>query len=157
MSESSTRKSSLLPGVALTLALVPSVFAAQNPDTAPQAATASFKAHVLSRAELDALLKDPQKVLVIDVRRPDEISSIGGLPVYLSIQADDLERELAWIPKGRTIVTLSNHTVRSARAADLLASHGFKVAGAASALSYEQEGGTLTKIAPQPPSATAKP
>jgi rhodanese-related sulfurtransferase len=113
------------------------------------------RAHVLTRDELDKLLARPQDLLVIDVRRPDEVSKIGGLPVYLSIQLDDLEKGLAWIPKGRTIVTVSNHAKRAARAADLLATRGFKVAGAAGVQTYEQEGGKLTKIVPPPPPSAA--
>ena len=109
----------------------------------------AFKAHVLSRTELDALLAHPNNVLLIDVRRPDELTSIGGFPVYLSIQASDLEKDLAWIPKDRQIVTVSNHAGRAGKAADLLASKGFKVAGAAGVQNYEKEGGTLTKIAPK--------
>lgn len=112
------------------------------------------KAHVLSRAELDKLLAQPGKVLVIDVRRPDEVSDIGGVPVYLSIQVGDLEKSLAWIPKDRLIVTLSNHAGRAGKAADLLAAHGFKVAGAAGAQTYEKEGGTLVKVA-KPATTTA--
>jgi len=112
--------------------------------TAAVKASAS-KAHVLSREELDRLLAQPGKVLVIDVRRPDEVSDIGGLPVYLSIQVSDLEKSLAWIPKDRLIVTLSNHAARAAKAADLLAAKGFSVAGAAGAQTYEQQGGTLAK------------
>src|SRR4051812_10937900 len=116
----------------------------------------AFKAHVLSRNELDALLAHPNKVLFIDVRRPDELTSIGGFPVYLSIQAADLEKDLAWIPKDRQIVTVSNHAGRAGKAADLLASKGFKVAGAAGVQNYEKEGGTLTMIAPKPaPAQTA--
>jgi rhodanese-related sulfurtransferase len=111
------------------------------------------KAHLLSRDELDKLLAQPGKVLVIDVRRPDEVSEIGGLPVYLSVQAADLEKSLAWIPKDRLIVTLSNHAGRAAKAADLLAGHGFKVAGAAGAQTYEKDGGKLTRIAKQAPAA----
>ena len=118
---------------------------------APTSAPAS-QAHVLTREELDKLLAQPQNLLVIDVRRPDEVSKIGGLPVYLSIQLNDLEKSLAWIPKGRTIVTVSNHAKRAGTAADLLASKGFKVAGAAGVQTYEQEGGKLTKIVPPPPS-----
>lgn len=41
-------------------------------------------------------------------RRPDELASIGGFPVYLSVQAAELEKSLAWIPKDRTLVTVSN-------------------------------------------------
>lgn len=113
-------------------------------------AAAASKSHVLSRAELDALLAKPDKLLIIDVRRPDEVSAIGGLPVYLSVQAGDVEKSLAWIPKDRIIVTVSNHAARAIKAADLLVSHGFKVAGAAGVQTYEQQGGTLTKVTRPP-------
>jgi rhodanese-related sulfurtransferase len=127
---------------------------AQDTGHTPPAATANSadsQAHVLTRAELDKLLARPQDLLVIDVRRPDEVSKIGGLPVYLSIQLDDLGKSLAWIPKGRTIITVSNHAKRAGKAADLLASKGFKVAGAAGVQTYEQEGGKLTKVVIPPP------
>jgi rhodanese-related sulfurtransferase len=104
------------------------------------------QAKTLTRAELDQLLATPDKVLLIDVRRPDEVSSIGGFPVYLSIQAGELEKHLDAIPKDRIIVTVSNHAARAGHAADLLASHGFNVAGAVGAETYEKDGGTLTKV-----------
>jgi rhodanese-related sulfurtransferase len=122
-------------------------------EAAPQAP--KFKAHVLDRGELDQLLAHPAQYLVIDVRRPDEISTIGGLPVFLNIQAQNLEQELAWIPKGRTIVTVSNHAARAGVAADLLTSKGFKVAGAAGVQTYEQQGGVLTKFPAPPPTPRA--
>jgi rhodanese-related sulfurtransferase len=129
-------------------AATPLAYSADLPSGGSAAAKApASKAHVLSREELDKLLSQPAKVLVIDVRRPDEVSEIGGVPVYLSIQAGDLEKSLAWIPKDRLIVTLSNHAGRAAKAADLLAARGFKVAGAAGAQTYEQQGGTLAKVA----------
>jgi rhodanese-related sulfurtransferase len=105
-------------------------------------------AKVLKRAEIDALLAQPSTVLVIDVRRPDEISSIGGFPVYLNVQAGDLEKRLPSIPKDRVIITVSNHAARAGRAADLLQKNGFNVAGAAGAQDYEADGGVLVKIAP---------
>jgi len=111
----------------------------------------AFKAHALTRPELDALLATPEKVLIIDVRRPDELTAIGGFPVYLSIQLADLENKLAFIPKDRQIVTVSNHAARAGKAADLLASKGFKVAGAVGAQTYEADGGTLLHITPPPP------
>jgi rhodanese-related sulfurtransferase len=114
------------------------------------------KAKVLTRAELDQLLATPDKVLLIDVRRPDEISTNGGFPVYLSIQIGDLEKHLDAIPKDRIIVTVSNHAARGGKAADLLASHGFNVAGAVGAETYEKEGGTLTKIEPPKKVVTAE-
>ena len=95
---------------------------------APSLALAETKK--LTRAEFDALRADPSKLLVLDVRRPDELTSIGGFGIYLSIQNSELEKSLAWIPKDRTIVTVSNHASRAGRAADLLTKDGFTVAGA---------------------------
>src|SRR5215831_3719321 len=109
------------------------------------------QAKVLTRTEVDELLNKPDQVLILDVRRPDEIKDVGGFSVYLNIQINDLEKSLAWIPKDRTIIALSNHAARGGRAADILSKAGFKVAGAAGAEDYESQGGKLTKIVPPPP------
>ncbi len=137
--------------ILLTLLAVATAFAQQGgapkQDGKKDKAPAS-QAKVLTSAEFDQLLASPEKVLLIDVRRPDEISSNGGFPVYLSIQASDLEKHLAEIPRDRLIVTVSNHAARGGRAADLLASKGFKVAGTIGAETYEADGGKLVvKIA----------
>jgi len=122
-----------------------------------QTATHASQAHTLTRADLDKLLATPDKLVVIDVRRPDELTSIGGFPAYLSIQLADLEKYVAYIPKDRAVVTVSNHAGRARKAADVLASKGFKVAGAIGAQDYEAQGGQLTKIAPkQAATANAK-
>jgi rhodanese-related sulfurtransferase len=113
---------------------------------APQGKAAQSKAKVLKRAELDDLLSHPDRILLLDLRRPDEVSTIGGFPVYLSIQIGDLEKHLSEIPKDRIIVTVSNHAGRAGRAADLLGSKGFNIAGAVGAQTYESEGGKLLKI-----------
>jgi rhodanese-related sulfurtransferase len=136
---------------ASTLASALAQAADQAPAAPARAERTPSKAHLLTREELDALLAEPSKVLVIDVRRPDEVSAIGGLPVYLSIQQKDLANSLDWIPKDRQIVTFSNHAGRAARAADLLASRGFNVAGAAGAQTYEKDGGTILHIPVPPP------
>jgi len=136
---------------------------AQQPGISPPSADThtaaaqepAFKAKKLNRAELDAYLAHPDQILLIDVRRPDEITSIGGFPVYLSIQVKDLKDHLNAIPTDRTIITVSNHAARAGVAADLLAANGFKVAGAVGAQLYEAEGGTLLKLAPVKPTATA--
>ena len=105
----------------------------------------------LTRGRLDALLKEPGQILVLDVRRPDELQAIGGFPVYVSIQAKELEQHLAFLPKDRAIVTVSNHAGRAGKAAELLEKHGFTVAGSIGAQDYEAEGGTLVKITAPPP------
>jgi rhodanese-related sulfurtransferase len=126
-----------------------SAFAAE-PAAAP-AAKSKTLAHELTRAEFEQLLTKPNELLIIDLRRPDELTRIGGFPVYLSIQSKDLEQQLDWIPKGRTIVTVSNHASRSGRAADLLTAKGYKVAGLLGAQTYEEQGGKLTRIEVPPP------
>jgi rhodanese-related sulfurtransferase len=70
------------------------------------------------------------------------------------VQAAELEKSLAWIPKDRTLVTVSNHAGRGGKAADLLASKGFKVAGTVGAQTYAQEGGKIAHIAA--PASAAK-
>jgi rhodanese-related sulfurtransferase len=134
----------------LLILLVSAVSFAQQPGAAP-----ASKAKILTRAEFDALMAKPGSVLLLDVRRPTEISQNGGFPVFLNIQADDLEKHLAEIPKGKPLVLVSNHAHRAGIAADLLESKGFKIAGAIGAQVYESEGGTLIKYLPEKPAANA--
>ncbi len=121
----------------------------------PGAAQTS-KAKILTRAEFDALLAMPGQVLVIDVRRPTEIAMNGGFSVYLNIQAADLEKHLAEIPRDKPLILVSNHAHRAGLAADLLESKGFKIAGAIGAQVYESQGGTLVKFAHEKPAANAE-
>jgi rhodanese-related sulfurtransferase len=115
---------------------------------AAEPAPAASRVPVLTRAQVDALLATPEKIVVIDLRRPDEQASKGAFPVFLSIQADDLEKYLAYIPRERQVLAVSNHSRRSGQAAELLAKHGFHVAGVVGAQIYEEEGGKLNKVAP---------
>jgi rhodanese-related sulfurtransferase len=127
----------------ILMILVAATIASGQADNAKQGKKKqASQAKVLTRAEIDDLLAKPDQTLIIDVRRPDEITSNGGFPVYLSIQIADLEKSLAWIPKDRTLIALSNHAARGGRAADILAKAGFNVAGAAGAEDYESQGGT---------------
>ena len=113
----------------------------------------------LDRNEIDKLLGHPEKLLIIDVRRPDELTKTGGFPIYLSVQLKNLPESLEYIPKDRRIITVSNRAHRAGDAGDLLLSKGYKVAGAAGVQDYQDQGGSLTKIAaPAPkPVATAVP
>jgi len=139
-----------------TLLLLASPTFAQTPQTTPAAvaATPAISAK-LNRTQLDGLLAYPDQVLIVDVRRPDEITSIGGFPAYLSIQARDLDAGASFIPRDRTLITVSNHAARALKAADALLAKGFKVAGAVGAQDYEAQGGKLSKIAPPAPKTAA--
>ena len=135
--------------VILLVLLAAAVSFAQQPG-------AASKAKILTRGEFDALLASPGQVILLDVRRPTEIAANGGFPVYMNIQADDLEKHLAEIPKDRPIILVSNHAHRAGIAADLLQSNGFKIAGAIGAQVYESEGGTLVKYPPEKSAAGDK-
>ena len=111
-----------------------------------------FKSRRLAKADVDALLAKPDSVLFIDLRAPAEFIQYGSFPVFLSVQNQDLEKQLAWVPKERAIVTVSNHSQRAGAAADLLASKGFNVVGATGAEEYEVEGGTaVAHLVPRAP------
>jgi len=131
-----------------TLGLSASLAFAQQPAPAPQPWI--YKTKQLDRAQIDTLLAKPEKVVVIDVRRPDELVAKGSFPVYLNIQAKELENSLAYIPKDRVIITVSNRAHRAGAAGDLLTSKGFNVAGAAGSDDYVDQGGKITKVLPPP-------
>jgi rhodanese-related sulfurtransferase len=120
---------------------------------APAGKPYSYKTPKLNRAQFDVLLAKPEELLIIDVRRPDEVSKIGSFPVYLSVQAKQLDAALPFIPKERSIVTVSNHAGRAGAAGDFLTDKGFKVVGAVGSQNYEEEGGKITKIVPSAPKA----
>ena len=116
--------------------IVPSMQTVAQEAAKPAAAQAAAKTPTLTREQFDAWLAKPDEILLIDVRRPDEVSTIGGFPVYLSIQSKELENSLDFIPKERAIITVSNHAGRAVKAADLLADKGFNVVGAVGVQTY---------------------
>ncbi|MEX8518316.1 MAG: rhodanese-like domain-containing protein [Leptothrix sp. (in: b-proteobacteria)] len=151
----------LLQGaLALALVLTASLASAQQA-TAPVAAASAapvwkYKTKHLSAADVDALLAHPEKILVLDVRRPDELIQYGSFPVFLNVQNKDLDKNLAYLPKDRAIITVSNHAQRAGAAGDLLAAKGYTIAGAAGSEDYEKEGGkAVSHIQPPPPRTAA--
>lgn len=122
---------------------------------APAADVWKYKTPRLDRRAVDALLAKPEQLVVIDVRRPDELTAKGGFPVYLNIQVQDVEKNLAYIPKDRAILTVSNRAHRAGDVGDLLARKGFKVAGATGSQDYEDQGGTITRVVAPPPKPIA--
>lgn len=148
------KHSKTLFAIAIALSAATTLVNAAPQQAKPAAAEAhpyTYKTKKLDRAAIDALLAKPSEVVVLDVRRPDEVSRLGGFPAYLSIQADEIEKYLAFLPKDRSIVTVSNHAGRAGKVGDLLASKGYKVVGAIGAEFYEEQGGKLNHIAVPPP------
>lgn len=139
--------------LAVVLGLATSVAFAQQATQQPQPWT--YQTKQLNRTEIDSLLAKPEQVVVIDVRRPDELIAKGSFPVFLSIQNKDIEKSLAYIPKDRKIITVSNRAHRAGAAGDLLTAKGYKVAGAAGSLDYEDQGGNVARITAPPPKTAA--
>jgi rhodanese-related sulfurtransferase len=142
----------------LALAFLPLTLKAQQPAHDPSAhAAPAGKTKILTRAEFDQAVSANPDVILLDLRRPDEITNIGGFPVYLSIQIADLDKYWNHIPKGAKVITVSNHAARAVKAADKLDEKGVTILGAVGAQTYEQEGGTIVHIkAPAPKTATAE-
>lgn len=147
----------------LSLALLATGAAAlaQTATTAPAASAAArapqpwtYKTENLTKAKVDALLANPSKLVIIDLRRPDELVKYGSFPAYLNVQLKALPEVLDYIPKDRVILTVSNRAHRAGAAGDLLTSKGFKVAGATGSEDYREAGGTIVKVAPPAPAAS---
>lgn len=149
--------------LSLTLVLSATFALAQEAPSATPAATASayvappwvYKTKQLGRAQVDALLAKPNKLVIIDLRRPDELVKYGSFPVYFNVQIKDLPEVLAYIPKDRTVLTVSNRAHRAGAAGDLLTSKGYKVAGAIGSEDYREAGGNIVKVLTPVPVATA--
>jgi len=143
--------------LALALALGSSFAIAQQSASAPAAIQVwKYKTKRLGVAEVDALLARPDKLLVLDLRRPDELIKYGSFPVYLNVQNKDLEKHLAYLPRDRAILTVSNHAQRAGAAGDTLTARGYTVLGATGSEDYEQEGGkAVAHIQPPPPRVAA--
>jgi rhodanese-related sulfurtransferase len=136
------------PAAAAPTAAAPAVTPANDP-------AYTYKTLRLNRAAVDAVLSKPEQALILDIRRPDELTKIGGFPVYLSIQTSDVQKSLGFIPKDRLIIVVSNRAHRAGAVGDILHGLGYNVVGATGVLDYQDEGGVLTKIAPPPPRQAA--
>jgi rhodanese-related sulfurtransferase len=149
-----------IPLTAMALGLALSLGATQSfaqTQAAPAAAAVwKYQTKHLNKDDVDRLLSQPDKIVVLDVRRPDELIKYGSFPVYLNIQNKDVEKYLAYLPKDRAIITVSNHAQRAGATGDLLTAKGFNVVGATGSEDYEQEGGkAVVKITPPPPRTAA--
>ena len=89
-------------------------------------AALSLLGQKLTTEQLEKYLEDPKKVYFLDVREPKEIQELGSVEGYVNIPLGQLESRLKEIPKDKMIVTMCNHGVRAAEAAELLAKNGYK-------------------------------
>jgi rhodanese-related sulfurtransferase len=135
------------PIIVITL-FAAAAFAQQGETTKPNSQASvptASQIKTLTRAEFDKLVAKPGSVFLLDVRNPQEIVDVGGFAGAVNIPVADVEKRLAEIPKDRPVITISNHAARASKAAAALEAHGYRVAGAVGAQSYEADGGKLVK------------
>jgi gluconolactonase len=138
-----TGRIGLALGIAAAAAFPATVLVETAHAQAAAGAPAQQQEPELSREQVDQLIAAPDSVVFIDVRRADEIAAIGSLPVFLNIQASELDRFVGYIPRDRQVVTISNHAGRARKTAALLRERGFTVAGVVGVEDYAAQGGTL--------------
>jgi len=76
------------------------------------------------------VLSKPEQALILDIRRPDELTKIGGFPVYLSIQTSDVQRALASYRKTASSSSCQTAAHRAGAVGDILHGLGYNVIGA---------------------------
>jgi len=82
---------------------------------------------------------DPGVVLV-DVRTKGEIERDGTIKGFIHIPLSQVDKRLSEIPKDKKIVVVCSHGARSARAASILLSRGYRDVHAAGMLDYMAKG-----------------
>jgi phage shock protein E len=112
---------------------------------------------VESQALAEALERGDDAPIILDVRDADEYA-IGHLPGAQSLPFDELTDKIASIPAGRAIVTYCNmhHPgySRGERAAELLASHGYRATALQGGLpSWQQAGLAVATGQPDEPAS----
>ncbi|NTV52989.1 MAG: rhodanese-like domain-containing protein [Candidatus Firestonebacteria bacterium] len=86
-----------------------------------EAGTDRLKAEALMQK-----IKSGQKMVLIDVRQPEELTSpLGALPGVKNIPLPDLGRRFAEIPKDRDVVLICRSGHRSGQALNFLKRQGY--------------------------------
>lgn len=75
--------------------------------------------------ELKLLLDKGVELTILDVREPEELN-ICSLSGSVNLPLTNLMQNLEQIPRGKPIVTVCHHGIRSRKAAVLLLDQGFK-------------------------------
>ncbi len=127
------------PILVVPFLIVTSVAAAQTAEQ--KHAPAAEGAPETSADELSKQLGEGKKVLVIDVRSPEEFES-GHVPGATNIPIEDLSKRIGEmkVSKDTTIVTICEHGGRSSRAALELQKLGYKSSSFCKLESWKKEG-----------------
>jgi rhodanese-related sulfurtransferase len=122
-----------------TLAMPLAAVSAEHMAVAPAA-------HETSAKELHSLIQDKGKVLVLDVRSPEEYAK-GHVPGAINVPYDSLAQKIRemQISKDTVIVTMCDHGGRSSHAALELRKMGYKTTSFCRIDSWQKDGYRITK------------
>ncbi len=79
-------------------------------------------------AKLKQRMDAGEKIFLLDVRRPEELTEHGAIEGHVNIPIDQLEDRLSEVPKDQPVVVYCMHGGRASRGADILAKHGYPAA-----------------------------
>lgn len=89
--------------------------------------------------------------VLIDVRRPEELQVMGTLPGYRNIPLEVFAARWSEAPRDRPLVIACNRAQRAAKAAAILAEHGYTDLSVCALNEYRERGYPL--IHPKAPEA----
>ncbi|HZT69720.1 MAG TPA: rhodanese-like domain-containing protein [Terriglobia bacterium] len=133
--------------IALSAAVVAAwALTMQLPAVSAQHMTLAPAAHETSAEELHSLIGDKGKVLVLDVRSPEEYAK-GHVPGAINVPYESLARRIRQmqVSKDTTIVTMCDHGGRSSHAALELQKMGYKTTSFCRIDSWQKDGYKITK------------
>ena len=73
------------------------------------------------------LQKEKDRVVLLDVRTPEEVNSDGKIPDSILIPLDELPNKIDLLPKDKKIIVYCRSGIRSVSASRLLSSLGYDV------------------------------
>ncbi len=93
----------------------------------------------LSPEEVKNCQMQRPRCVLLDVREPRELTEVGAIDGFINIPLGQLEQRLQEIPKDKTVVTICHVGARAAKAAQILARHGYQTQGAIGILAWKEK------------------
>ena len=100
------------------LLAIPSIYAQEK--------FAKSDAKQLTTDDIKKLVDSKAKMVVVDVREPDELEKLGTLEGVMNIPLGQVESRWSEVPKDVPLVVLCNRGARAGKAADVFKEHGYK-------------------------------
>ena len=94
----------------------------------------------LTPEELAQALEKKDKVFLLDVREPNELTEAGAIDGYVNIPLGQLQNRLKEVPKDKLIITYCMRGNRAGQAAAILEKAGYDVYGSCGIVPWKEKG-----------------